>query len=101
MKTRKALWLLLAWLCGLVAGPSQAATIYTGEIAQGKRVISHLDTSDLPTGTRAFCFKHAMEPHRTPGTVIAVYHLAQPARCDDRAGHARDADPLRQPGDDY
>jgi len=33
--------------CGI-----QAATVYTGDIIQGKRVISHLDVDDLEAGTR-------------------------------------------------
>jgi len=36
----------------LAAAAAEAATVYTGDVIQGKRVISTLDVSDLELGTR-------------------------------------------------
>jgi uncharacterized protein len=48
--------LFSAWaaavLTGVVACTAQAATVYTGDIIQGKRVISQLDVADLEPGKK-------------------------------------------------
>jgi len=58
MQTGHAQRLAFASLCmGLIASPLHSATVFTGETVQGKRVISHLDTSDLPTGRHSLYFR--------------------------------------------
>lgn len=53
LKTAAAMGALLL----AAAGSLQAATVYTGDVIQGKRVISQLDVADLPAGKHSFYFQ--------------------------------------------
>lgn len=52
---RSALAVLLT--TALAVSPAWSETVYTGDIIQGKQVVSHLDTTDLPPGKHSLYFQ--------------------------------------------
>jgi len=59
MQTMKNASALLASFALLtIASGAEAATVYTGDVIQGKRVIGALDVNDLEPGTRVVQILH-------------------------------------------
>ena len=57
MKSTSRIKTMLVSLLALSAPSAFAATVYTGDNINGKRVISALDLADLPTGKHSFYFE--------------------------------------------
>jgi hypothetical protein len=52
---------------GLIFAQASAQTVYTGDVIQGKQVISQLDVGDLEPGTR----------------VVQILHTSADPECDE------------------
>lgn len=57
MKSTSRIKTMLVSLLALSAPSAFAATVYTGDTIQGKKVISQLDLADLPAGKHSFYFQ--------------------------------------------